>query len=140
MCVVSTHVLLYCDNNITCVLLVSQTRVISVLLIVITKHLFFLHMFYYNVSLHSSNRSFRHNCYEAFMYMYIKAIFSTWFILPDKNTLNFIWGYKFFLRTLRWISLFNIQSVASINPSIHPSFHVYIHPFIPYISIRTGWY
>ena len=39
----STHVLSYCDNNITCVLLVSETRVISVLLIVIPKHLFFLH-------------------------------------------------------------------------------------------------
>ena len=37
------HVLSYCDNNITCVLLVSEMRVIGMLLIVITKHLYFLH-------------------------------------------------------------------------------------------------
>ena len=42
----STHVLSYCDNNITCVLLVSEMRVISMLLLVITNHLFFLYNMY----------------------------------------------------------------------------------------------
>ena len=132
----STHVLSYCDNNITCVLLVSETRVISMLLIVITKHLYFLHnMFYCNVSLHSlilllsSGRNFRDNHYEAFIYMYIKAIFSTIFILPDSSLCLKLQNLpREFEVSLIPISVIH-QSIhsSSIHPSIHSSIVLSIH-------------
>ena len=112
------------------------------LLIVITKHLYFLHnMFYCNVSLHSlilllSGRGFRDNHYEAFMcmYMYIKAIFSARFILPDSSLC---------LKLQNMHREFEVGLIPiivihqSIHPSIHPSIYPFVHQSIHPLSIHT---
>ena len=81
----------------------------------------------------SSGRIFGVMCYEAFMY--IKAIFSTRFILhvPDKNTVLSIGSCTMYCMFVSWIrvSLFSVQSAhPSILPSIHPSIYPTIYPSI----------
>ena len=135
----STHVLSYCDDNITCVLLVSETRVISMLLIVITKHLFFLHCsiitFLYIPQFSFSPLS---GALETIVTKRSCTCTCTSkpFLVPDSFYLIRILFIMF--EVTRFASWNWGRSHCLISNQCYQSIHTSIHSSI-YIFVSTGW-